>query len=150
VGVDWGNLDYLIIDLPPGTADAQQIFAKAIPLAGTVLVVTPQDVAHLDAKKAVQMYRRAGVPILGAVENMSGLTCPDCGKRIDLFSRVSDARSIWAMGIEKLGDVPLDPAISQAGDTGRPLLVGHPDSPQSKSFRAIAEKLRLKLEEGAT
>jgi ATP-binding protein involved in chromosome partitioning len=146
--VDWGNLDYLVVDLPPGTADAQQVFVRVVPFAGAILVVTPQDVAHLDAKKAVQMYRREGIRILGAVENMSGFICPDCGKRIDLFSRVTEARSIWAMGVDKLGDVPLDPTVSQAGDTGRPLLVSHPESPQSASFRQIAEQVRRRLEEG--
>jgi ATP-binding protein involved in chromosome partitioning len=145
--VDWGSLDYLIVDLPPGTADAQQVFVRAVSFAGAILIVTPQDVAHLDAKKAVQMYRRERVPILGAVENMSGFICPDCGNRIDLFSRVTDARSIWAMGIDRLGDVPLDPAVSQAGDTGRPLLVSHPESPQSEAFRQLAARLRRKLEE---
>ena len=144
--VDWGKLDFLIIDLPPGTADAQQVFARSVPLAGAVLVVTPQDVAHLDAKKAVQMYRRSQIPILGGIENMSGLICPDCGKRIDIFPRVREDRSIWAMGIDKLGEIPLDPAVSAAGDTGRPLLISQPDSTQATAFRQIAEKLVTRLE----
>jgi ATP-binding protein involved in chromosome partitioning len=139
--VDWGDLDYLLVDLPPGTGDAQQIFARAARFAGAVLVVTPQDVAHLDAKKAVQMYRREGVPILGGVENMSGFICPDCGARHDLFARVPEARSLWAMGVPKLGDIPLDPTISRAGDTGRPFFISHPDSPQTAAFRGIAERL---------
>jgi ATP-binding protein involved in chromosome partitioning len=139
--VDWGELDYLIVDLPPGTADAQQVFARALPLAGAVLVVTPQDVAHLDAKRAVQMYRKAGIPILGGVENMSWLRCPDCGKRIDLFPRVREARSIWAMGVEKLGEVPFDPMIAESSDTGRPLLVAHPESPEAAAIREIATAL---------
>jgi ATP-binding protein involved in chromosome partitioning len=118
---------------------------QAVPFSGAVLVVTPQDVAHLDARKAVQMYQRGGVTILGGVENMSGFICPDCGKRHDLFSRVPESRSIWAMGVDKLGDVPLDPLVSQAGDTGRPLLVTHPDSPQADAFRHIARRLAEKL-----
>ncbi len=139
--VDWGDLDFLIVDLPPGTAEAQQVFVRAVPLSGAVLVVTPQDVAHLDAKKAVQMYRRAGVSILGGVENMSGLTCPDCGRRIDIFPRVRESRSIWAMGVEKLGEIPLDPLVSEAGDAGRPLLVARPESAPAAAFRQIAERL---------
>jgi ATP-binding protein involved in chromosome partitioning len=148
--VDWGTLDYLIIDLPPGTADAQQVFARSVPLTGAILVVTPQDVAHLDAKKAVQMYRREKVPILGGVENMSGLICPDCGKRLDVFPRVRESRSIWAMGVDKLGEVPLDPLVAAAGDTGQPLLVAHPDSPQSAAFREIARRLSAALEHPTT
>jgi ATP-binding protein involved in chromosome partitioning len=147
--VDWGKLDYLIVDLPPGTADAQQVFVRAVPFAGAILVVTPQDVAHLDAKRAVQMYRRERVPILGGVENMSGFICPDCGAKHDLFPRVPEARSLWAMGVDKLGEIPLDPAVSRAGDTGRPLLITHPDSPQAAAFRAIARALAVKLERPA-
>jgi len=143
--VDWGALDYLVVDLPPGTADIQQVLAQEIPFFGALLVVTPQDVAHLDAKKAVQMYRRFGVPVLGGVENMSGLLCPHCSQPIDIFPRVPQARSIWAMGVEKLGAIPVDPAVSQAGDRGRPLLVTHPASPQSTAFRALAERLAEKL-----
>src|SRR5690348_9566227 len=139
--VGWHDLDDLIVDLPPGTADAQQVFLNAVPFAGAVLVVTPQDVAHLDAKKAIQMYRRAKVPILDGVENMRGLTCPDCGNSHDRSPRVPEARSIWAMGIDKRGESPLNPLVSQAGDNGRPLLITHPESPQAAAFRELAEKL---------
>lgn len=144
--VDWGALDYLIVDLPPGTADAQQVFAKSVPLTGAILVVTPQDVAHLDAKKAVQMYWRENVPILGGVENMSGLTCPDCGKRLDVFPRVPESRSIWAMGVDKLGEIPLDPVVGADGDSGKPLLIAHPDSPPAAAFREVARRLSAALE----
>jgi ATP-binding protein involved in chromosome partitioning len=145
--VAWGALDYLLVDLPPGTADVQQVLAEEIPFFGAVLVVTPQDVAHLDAKKAVQMYRRFGVPILGGVENMSGFLCPHCGEPADIFPRVPEARSIWAMGVEQLGAIPLDPAVSRAGDRGKPLLVTHPDSPQAAAFRAAAQRLADRLAE---
>lgn len=145
--VAWGALDYLIVDLPPGTADVQQALAEEIPFSGALLVVTPQDVAHLDAKKAVQMYRRFGVPILGGVENMSGFLCPHCGEPADIFPRVPAARSIWAMGVEQLGAVPLDPAVSRAGDRGKPLLITHPDSPQAAAFRAAAQRLAARLAE---
>jgi ATP-binding protein involved in chromosome partitioning len=143
--VDWGHLDYLIIDLPPGTGDIQQNLLQELALSGAVLVVTPQDVAHLDGKKALQQYRRAGVPLLGAVENMSGFRCPHCGQPVDVFSRVPDARAIWALGVEKLGAVPLDPGVSQAGDRGCPVLVAQTDSPQATAFRQIAQRVVDKL-----
>lgn len=142
---DWGELDYLIVDLPPGTGGVQQALLASARFAGAVLVVTPQHVAHQDAKKALQMYRRAGVRILGGVENMSSLTCPDCGRSLDLFARVPEPRSLWAAGVDRLGDIPLDPAISEAGDTGRPLLVSKPDSAQAHAFRRIATELRRRL-----
>jgi ATP-binding protein involved in chromosome partitioning len=100
--VSWGNPRYLIVDLPPGTADIQQMLLREIGFAGAVLVVTPQDVAHLDGKKAVQQYRTAGVRILGAVENMSGFVCPHCGERSAIFPQVRDARAIWSMGVDRL------------------------------------------------
>jgi len=144
--VAWGNPDYLIIDLPPGTADLQQNLLHDLALSGVVLVVTPQDVAHLDGKKALQHYRRAGVPILGAIENMSGFLCPHCGQPVDIFARVSAARAIWAMDVEKLGAIPLDPLVSQSGDRAQPLLIAHPQSPQADAFRQIAQHVTAKLE----
>jgi ATP-binding protein involved in chromosome partitioning len=138
-------LDYLIVDLPPGTGGVQQTLVGAAPFAAAVLVVTPQDVAHQDAKKALQLYRAANVPIVVGVENMSGFVCPDCGRRVDLFSRVPEARSVWAAGVEKLGEIPLGSEVSAAGDTGRPLLVSHPRSPQAAAFRRIAAELIRRL-----
>jgi ATP-binding protein involved in chromosome partitioning len=143
--IAWGTLDYLLIDLPPGTADLQQHLVRDLKLSGVVLVVTPQDVAHLDGKKALQYFRRANVPILGAIENMSGFLCPHCGQPIDIFARVPAARAIWTLGVEKLGAVPLDPALSQAGDRGRPLFLAQPTSPQAQAFRSIATTLQAKL-----
>jgi ATP-binding protein involved in chromosome partitioning len=144
--VAWGHPDYLIIDLPPGTADLQQNLLHDLQLSGVVLVVTPQDVAHLDGKKALQHYRRARVPILGAVENMSGFLCPHCGQPVDIFARVSEARAIWGMDVEKLGAIPLDPLVSQSGDRARPLLIAHPQSAQAAAFRQIAQHVAAKLE----
>jgi ATP-binding protein involved in chromosome partitioning len=143
--VAWGTLDYLIVDLPPGTADVQQALLRAVTFSGAIVVVTPQDVAHLDGRKAVQMYRRSRIPVLGAVENMSGFRCPHCDHAIEIFSRVPEARSIWAMDIEKLGAVPLDPMVSAAGDTGQPLMVAHPRSAQADAFRQVARRLAEKL-----
>ncbi len=137
-GVAWGDLDHLVIDLPPGTADLQQQMIRRVRVSGVLVVVTPQDVAHLDAKKVVEMYRRAGVPVLGGVENMSGLRCPDCDRRIDVLPRVAEDRSIWAMGVRRLGTIPLDPALASAGDAGVPVAVSDPDSQQSYAFRLIA------------
>ena len=140
--VEWGDLDLLVIDLPPGTADVQQAVMKAIPVTAAVIVVTPQDVAHLDARKAVGMYSHSRVPIAGAIENMAGLRCPHCGDIVDVFPRVSEERSIWALGIRRLGSIPLDPQLAGSGDHGVPLLVSHPDSEPAKAFAAIAAELR--------
>jgi ATP-binding protein involved in chromosome partitioning len=140
-GIDWGDLDDLIVDLPPGTADLQQQLMKRVELSGVLLVVTPQDVAHLDAKKVLDLCNRMNVPVLGAVENMSGLQCPDCGARLDVFPRVSHERSIWEAGVEQLAEIPLDPEVARAGDAGKPLLVSHPDSPQSNAMRTLAQRL---------
>ena len=111
--VEWGDLDYLLVDLPPGTADLQNEVFKTLPLDGVLLVVGPQDVAHLDAKKVVTLVRDANVRLLGAVENMSGFECPHCGETHDVFPRVSPERSLWADGVERLGTIPLDPAFAR-------------------------------------
>lgn len=143
--VDWGALDYLVMDLPPGTSDVQQALLQSVAVSGAILVVTPQDVAHLDGKKALRQYHTAGVPVLGAVENMSGLLCPHCGEMVDVFARVPDNRSLWAMGVERLGSIPLDPALSRAGDQGRPLLAAQPASLQAAAFRRMASTVRERL-----
>ena len=111
--VEWGELDYLLVDLPPGTADLQTDVFRLLPLAGVLLVVGPQDVAHLDAKKVVTLVRGADVRLLGAVENMSGFVCPHCGETHDVFPRVVQERSLWADGVERLASIPLDPAYTQ-------------------------------------
>jgi ATP-binding protein involved in chromosome partitioning len=129
----------------PGTGDIQQNLLQELALSGAVLVVTPQDVAHLDAKKALQQYRKAEVPLLGAVENMSGFRCPHCAQPVEIFARVPDARAIWAVGVEKLGVVPLDPAVSRAGDRGCPVLLAQTDSPQALAFRHVAQRVVEKL-----
>jgi ATP-binding protein involved in chromosome partitioning len=143
---EWGNLTYLVIDLPPGTADIQQALLQEVTLSGAVLVVTPQDVAHLDGKKALQQYFRAHLPVLGAIENMSSFLCPHCGQVSDTFAPVSEARSIWALGVDKLGEIPLDPMLSKAGDRGHPLLIAAPQSYQAVAFRHLARRLKDKLQ----
>jgi ATP-binding protein involved in chromosome partitioning len=111
--VQWGDLDYLFIDLPPGTADLQAEVFRAVPLTGALLVVGPQDVAHLDAKKVITLLRDADVRVLGAVENMSGLVCPHCGELLEVFPPVTAERSIWQDGIERLASIPLDPTVAR-------------------------------------
>jgi ATP-binding protein involved in chromosome partitioning len=144
--VRWGELDFLFVDLPPGTADLPQTVAKMFSLAGAVVVVTPQDVAHLDGRKAVAMLRTAGVRVLGGVQNMDGLACPHCKETIEVLPRVRADRSIWSLGVERIGEIPMDPAVSFGGDLGRPLLVEHPDSPTAWAFRRAATLLRAALE----
>lgn len=139
--VTWGDLDYLIVDLPPGTADLQQRLVKTIPLTGVIIVVTPQDAAHLDAKKVLNMYRGAGMDVLGGVENMSHMLCPHCGEEIELFPRVPEDRSLWSMGVEVLAKLAFDPVVGRAGDSGSPLFVSYPDSTQSQAFRVLAKRL---------
>jgi ATP-binding protein involved in chromosome partitioning len=111
--VEWGELDYLFVDLPPGTADLQEQVFRMLPLDGVLVVVGPQDVAHLDAKKVVTLVRDADVRLLGAVENMSGFVCPNCGERHDVFPRVADERSLWADGVERIAELPLDPSLAR-------------------------------------
>jgi ATP-binding protein involved in chromosome partitioning len=119
--VRWGDLDYLIVDLPPGTADLQQQLFRTVDLAGAIVVIGPQAAAHLDARKLVAMLRGAGVPILGAVENMRGLACPHCGEQIDVFPPIAEERSILRE-IELLGSVPLDPAYAALNGVPEPFL----------------------------
>ena len=117
----WGELDWLLIDLPPGTGDVQQRVAADAALVGALLVVTPQDVAHLDARKVIEMLRRANVDILGGVENMAGLTCAHCGERVEVFPPTEPERTIWAAGVEQLATLPLSPAVAAASEAFVPL-----------------------------
>lgn len=135
---NWGDLDYLIVDLPPGTADLQQAFARQLGLSGVVMVVTPQDVAHLDARKAMTMYRDAGVPILGGVENMSGLMCPDCDALIAVFATTSPDRAIWADGTPRLATLPLVPAVGRDAERGIPAVIADPDGAVAGAIRELA------------
>jgi ATP-binding protein involved in chromosome partitioning len=143
-GTDWGELDYLVIDLPPGTADLQEQVTQVLQLSGAVIVVGPQDAAHLDAKRVVELFRLRRVRILGGVENMSGLVCPHCGESIEVFPRVTDERSLWNLGVRRLATLPLDPVV--VGNGHGPLLVAAPDSAQAKRFRALAREVGAELE----
>src|SRR6201996_3310203 len=120
-GVDWGDLDYLVIDLPPGTGDVQLSLIQTVPITGAIVVTTPSDVSLEDARKAIHMFHQVKVPILGIVENMSWLKCPHCAERIDVFSTGGGARTAQQMNINFLGELPLDPVVRVGGDTGRPV-----------------------------
>lgn len=138
VDTDWGDLDFLLVDLPPGTADLQQGLAGSFSLTGVIVVVTPQDVAHLDGRKAIAMFRAAGVPIIGGVENMGAMNCPHCGEAIDVFPRVNPERSIWAAGITQLATIPLYPGIASSAEQGTPLVIAEPKGMTAQVFRTLA------------
>ncbi|MGQ9368458.1 iron-sulfur cluster carrier protein ApbC [Azospirillum sp. A39] len=136
--VNWGELDVLVVDMPPGTGDAQLTMAQQVPLAGAVIVSTPQDIALLDARKGLNMFRKVDVPVLGIVENMSYFCCPNCGHRSDIFSHGGARKEAAALGTDFLGEIPLDIAIRATSDEGQPIVVSQPDSEHAKVYRAIA------------
>jgi ATP-binding protein involved in chromosome partitioning len=139
--VDWGELDVLIVDMPPGTGDAQLTMAQRVALAGAVIVSTPQDLALLDARKGLNMFRRVEVPVLGIIENMSYFLCPHCGERSDIFTHGGAQKAAGQMGVEFLGEIPLDMAIREGSDNGRPIVAANPDSPHAQAYRSIAERI---------
>jgi ATP-binding protein involved in chromosome partitioning len=140
--VNWGALDYLIVDLPPGTGDeALSIIQLAPNVQGAVIVTTPQDVAVLDAVKAVKFIEKLDLPVIGIIENMSGMVCPHCGDTIDLFGRGGGEKAARELGVPYLGSIPLDPAMVKAGDEGRPYVLRHADTPTWKAVDAVMEKL---------
>ena len=147
--VNWGDLDILIVDMPPGTGDAQLTMSQDVPLAGAVIVSTPQDIALLDARKGLNMFRKVEVPVLGIIENMSYFTCPHCGERSDIFSHGGAREEASRLGIDFLGEIPLDIEIRETSDGGRPIVVSNPDSPHAKAFRAIADAIWDKVDSGS-
>ncbi len=150
-GVAWGALDYLVVDLPPGTGDAVLSLVQTVPLNGAIVVTTPQDVALLDVLKAVEMFHAVKVPVIGVIENMSGFTCPKCGEVTDIFLTGAGERAAKQYNIPLLGTLPLDPAVPPGGDSGNPIVVEHPDSIVSKTFAAIAKAATERMDElGAT
>jgi ATP-binding protein involved in chromosome partitioning len=142
--VNWGRLDYFIVDLPPGTGDAQLSLVQATQVAGALIITTPQEVAVGDALRGAKMFERVGVPVIGVVENMSGFTDPDTGRRFELFSSGGGQRLADEIGAPLLGTVPLQPGLAALADEGRPILVAQPDSPAAVSLREIAESLQQK------
>ena len=143
--VEWGELDIIIVDMPPGTGDAQLTMAQQVPLAGAVIVSTPQDIALLDARKGLNMFQKVDVPVLGIVENMSYFLCPHCGGRSEIFSHGGAREEARRLGTEFLGEVPLDPAIRETSDSGRPITISEPLHPQALVFRGMASRIWEKV-----
>ena len=142
--VDWGQLDYFIVDLPPGTGDAQLSLVQATHVSGALIVTTPQEVAVGDALRGAKMFERVGVPVLGVIENMTGFTDPETGRRFDLFSSGGGQRLAEEISVPLLGSVPLQPQLAALADEGQPILIAQPDSPAARSLREIAESLQQK------
>lgn len=147
--VEWGSLDYLLIDLPPGTGDAQLTLAQSLPLAGAVIVMTPQDLAMHIASKALAMFQQLKVPILGTIENMSSFVCPHCGTRSAIFRQGGARRASEHLGVPFLGEIPLDPRVCQSSDRGEPIVTSVPDSPVAEAFRRVSEALAERISEDA-
>ena len=139
--VAWGKLDILVVDMPPGTGDAQLTMAQQVPLTGSVIISTPQDIALLDARKGLNMFRKVDVPVLGIIENMSLFICPNCGHESHIFSHGGAREVASKLGMEFLGELPLDIEIRETSDAGQPIVVSHPDSPNAKLYLEIARKL---------
>jgi len=146
--VEWGTLDVMVVDMPPGTGDAQLTMAQQVPLRGAVIVSTPQDLALIDARRGVAMFKRVNVPVLGVVENMSYFVCPKCGERSDIFGHGGAQHEAERQGVPFLGAVPLHMDIRETSDAGRPVVATDPDGPHAKAFRDIAAKVRDALGAG--
>ena len=145
--VAWGDMDYLLVDLPPGTGDESLSILQLLPeMDGVVIVTIPSEVSQAVVKKAVTFARKMNVPILGIVENMSGMPCPHCGEIIEVFSRGGGAKVSKEMDVELLGSIPLDPQVAADSDEGIPFIVKHPDSPAAKAFTQIIKKIEKKVE----
>ena len=144
--VEWGDLDVLVVDMPPGTGDAQLTMAQQVPLAGAVIVSTPQDLALIDARKGLNMFRRVDVPLLGIIENMSYFICPNCGEQHDIFGNGGAMQEAERIGVPFLGAVPLHMEIRKNSDAGTPVVVSAPEGPHAKVYRDIAAKVRERLE----
>src|SRR5262245_43557296 len=145
--VEWGALDVLVVDMPPGTGDAQLTMAQQVPLAGAIIVSTPQDLALIDARKGLNMFKKVDVPLLGIVENMSYFIAPDTGKRYDIFGHGGARREAERLGVAFLGEVPLEMGIRETSDTGMPVVATRPDGPEARIFRDIAAKVWDRLQE---
>jgi len=139
--VEWGGLDILVLDLPPGTGDTQLTITQQIKLDGAVIISTPQDIALKDAVKGISMFRKVSVPILGMIQNMSVFTCPNCNHSTHIFGSDGVSKTCAEHGIDLLGDIPLDARICDDADRGKPTVVAEPESPRGKAFLKIAEKI---------
>jgi ATP-binding protein involved in chromosome partitioning len=147
--VEWGKLDIMVVDMPPGTGDAQLTMAQQVPLKGAVIVSTPQDLALIDARRGVAMFKRVNVPVLGVVENMSYFLCPSCGTRSDIFSHGGAHKEADRLGVPFLGEVPLHMTIREKSDAGLPVVATEPDGPHAKIYRDIAARVLAQLKGGA-
>ena len=147
--VEWGKLDIMVVDMPPGTGDAQLTMAQQVPLKGAVIVSTPQDLALIDARRGVAMFRRVNVPVLGIVENMSYFLCPSCGERSDIFGYGGARKEAERQGVPFLGEVPLHMTIREKSDSGMPVVATEPDGPHAKIYREIAAKVLEQIKGGA-
>ncbi|MGB7177012.1 MAG: Mrp/NBP35 family ATP-binding protein, partial [Xanthobacteraceae bacterium] len=143
--VEWGTLDILVVDMPPGTGDAQLTMAQQVPLKGAVIVSTPQDLALIDARRGIAMFRRVNVPVLGIVENMSTFICPHCGTRSDIFGHGGARLEAERLDVPFLGEVPLDIVIREKSDAGMPVVATAPDSAHAQVYRDIAARVRESL-----
>jgi ATP-binding protein involved in chromosome partitioning len=147
--VEWGTLDVMVVDMPPGTGDAQLTMAQQVPLKGAVIVSTPQDLALIDARRGIAMFKRVNVPVLGIIENMSYFLCPHCGTRSDVFSHGGARHEAERLGVPFLGEVPLHMTIREKSDAGLPVVASEPDGPLAAVYRDIATKVRDQLKGGA-
>ncbi len=148
--ISWGDLDVMVVDMPPGTGDAQLTMAQQVPLSGAIIVSTPQDLALIDARKGLNMFKRVNVPILGIVENMSYFICPNCNTRHEIFGHGGARQEAERMGVPFLGEIPLDPELRERSDSGRPIVATEPESPHAKAYREMAEAVWAKLKTGDT
>jgi ATP-binding protein involved in chromosome partitioning len=147
--VEWGELDVMVVDMPPGTGDAQLTMAQQVPLRGAVIVSTPQDLALIDARRGVAMFRRVNVPVLGIVENMSYFLCPHCGTRSDIFGHAGARHEAERLGVPFLGEVPLHIEIREKSDAGLPVVATAPNSEHAAIYRGIAQRVRDEMAGGA-
>ncbi len=148
--VEWGTLDVLIVDMPPGTGDAQLTMAQRVPLAGVVIVSTPQDIALIDARKGMNMFAKVNVPVLGIVENMSMFICPNCGEQTDIFGHGGARSEAERLGCDFLGEIPLDVAIRVTSDSGQPITASEPDGPHAEAYRDLASAVLAKISTATT
>jgi ATP-binding protein involved in chromosome partitioning len=147
--VEWGTLDIMVVDMPPGTGDAQLTMAQQVPLKGAVIVSTPQDLALIDARRGIAMFKRVNVPVLGIVENMSTFICPKCGTQHDIFGHGGARHEAARLNVPFLGEVPLEMTIRETSDAGLPIVATQPDSPHAAAYRVIASNVRDQLGAGA-
>jgi ATP-binding protein involved in chromosome partitioning len=143
--VEWGELDLMVVDMPPGTGDAQLSLVQTIRLDGVVMVTTPQDVATGDVLRGIRMFERVSTPILGVVENMSGFECPCCGERFEIFGRAGGLRLASQTGTEFLGEIPLEMRVRQGGDAGVPVVIADPESPAAQAFTLLADRVAARV-----